>query len=78
LNQKGVHSARLGTHSIATTKVVFQLNGMDGATAAGVDKIVADFPHVESHACEGASSADVKTAASHAAAKPNLPREITH
>lgn len=62
LNQKGVHSARMGTHSIATTKVMFQINGLDAATAAGVDKIVADFPHVESRACDGASSVDTKPA----------------
>jgi hypothetical protein len=82
LNQKGVHSARLGTHSIATTKVNFLLNGLDSAAVAGVDKIVADFPHVEAHACEGSSTAsttpDVKTAASHAAVKPTIPREVTH
>jgi hypothetical protein len=78
LNQKGVHSARLGTHTIASTKVTFQLTGLDGAMVAGVDKIVADFPHVEVHACDGTPSADVKTAASHAAAKSNIPREVTH
>lgn len=79
LNQKGVHSARLGTHSIATSKVTFQLNGLDSAAVAGVEKIVADFPHVESHACEGTATADVKTAASHAAVvKPSVPREVTH
>jgi len=78
LNQKGVHSARLGTHSIAAVKVTFQLNGIDSAAVAGIDKIVADFPHVESHACEGTSTADVKTAAMHAAVKPTLPREVTH
>lgn len=62
LNQKGVHSARLGSHTVAATKVTFQLQGVDSASLAGVEKITADFPHVETYSCDKAAASDAKAA----------------
>lgn len=54
LSQKGVRSARLGTHSVASTKVTFQLRELDAEAKARLDKIKSDFPRQEAHACEPA------------------------
>lgn len=73
MNQKGVHSARLGTHTIASTKVAFQLRNLDAAAIAGLDKITSDFPRVETRSCDANAGTDEKTAAH--AAKPANSRD---
>lgn len=60
LNQKGVHSARLGIHNVPTNKVAFQLRNLGGDAKAGVDKIVHGFPNIAAHACEVAVAVDAK------------------
>jgi hypothetical protein len=82
LSQKGVHSARLGTHSVSSTRVVYQLRNLDVAAKAGLDKILLDFPHIEKHACTADAPADAKPAAPSVPAAPPakapLPRDAIH
>jgi len=79
LAQKGVHSARLGTHSVTSTKVVYQVRGLDPAAKSGLDKILFDFPHVEKQACSGEVASDAKTASSDKAADKNsFPHDAAH
>jgi hypothetical protein len=82
LSQKGVHSARLGTHNVASTKVAYQLHNLDAAARAGLDKVLLDFPHVEKHACNADAPSDAKAAAQGATATPPakapLPRDAIH
>ena len=79
LAQKGVHSARLGTHNVTSTKVFYQVHDLDAAGRAALDKALLDFPHMDKHACdsEGAEAKipDVKTATS---PKPVYPRDAIH
>jgi hypothetical protein len=75
LSQKGVHSARLGTHSVTSTKVVYQVRGLDAAAKTGLDKILLDFPHAEKHACGGEPSPDAKPALTE---KKAMPRDAVH
>jgi hypothetical protein len=76
LNQKGVHSARLGSHNVAATKVVFQLHNLDSAAIAGLEKIISEFPHVETHNCDVNAGVDNKTVAH--APKQAYPRDVIH
>ncbi len=76
LNQKGVHSARLGSHSVAATKIVFQMRNLDSAAIAGLEKITSEFPHVETHSCDANAGAENKTVAH--APKPAYPRDVIH
>ncbi|HEY8025851.1 MAG TPA: SPOR domain-containing protein [Burkholderiaceae bacterium] len=75
LSQKGVHSARLGTHSVSSTKVAYQVRDLDSATSAGLDKILLDFPHMEKRACASGTASDPKAALTD---KKVFPREATH
>jgi len=75
LNQKGVHSARLGVHSVAATKTVYQLRNLDGNAIAGIEKIASEFPHIESHSCEANGNPDNKSVA-HAAPKTSYLRDL--
>jgi hypothetical protein len=75
LNQKGVHSARLGVHSVAATKTVYQLRNLDGSSIAGIEKITAEFPHIEAHSCDANNNLDNKSVA-HATPKPSVPRDL--
>ncbi|MDP3844707.1 MAG: SPOR domain-containing protein [Oxalobacteraceae bacterium] len=52
LRQQGVLSARIGTRSVATSKVVFQIRDLDPASAAALDRIAADFPEQQLRSCE--------------------------
>ncbi|WP_076593177.1 SPOR domain-containing protein [Herminiimonas arsenitoxidans] len=57
LNQKGVRSARVGTHSVAANKFAFQLRRIDAATKSGVDKIREGFPRQEWRECSNPPAA---------------------
>ncbi|NMM26151.1 MAG: SPOR domain-containing protein [Glaciimonas sp.] len=52
LKQQGVQSARIGTRSVATGNVVFQLRDLDPAGKAALDRIAADFPEQRLRNCE--------------------------
>jgi hypothetical protein len=54
LNQKGVHSARIGQRSAATGLVAFQLHGLDATAKSAVEKIKAGFPKQTLHNCDAA------------------------
>jgi hypothetical protein len=74
MNEKGVHSARLGLHSVAATKVAYRLRNLDAAALAGLDKATAEFPRAETRSCDlSASAADTATAP---AGKPSDPRDV--
>jgi hypothetical protein len=75
LNQKGVHSARLGVHAVTATKTMYQLRNLDTSAMAGIEKMMAEFPHVESHGCDANSNLDSKSVA-HAAPKTGIPRDL--
>lgn len=51
LTQKGVRSARVGTHGPTTNKVAFQLRGLDAATQTKLQKIRESFPRQDVHDC---------------------------
>ncbi|MFJ7567317.1 SPOR domain-containing protein [Herminiimonas sp. NPDC097707] len=53
LNQKGVRSARIGTHSPSANKVAFQLRGLDATAKNSVVKIKGSFPRQELRECTG-------------------------
>lgn len=76
LNQKGVHSARLGSHNVAANKVAFQLRNLDADAKAGLNKITLEFPHAETRSCEPEAVTDNKIAAH--AAKEILPGDAIH
>jgi hypothetical protein len=76
LGQKGVHSARLGSHSVNATRVAFQLHNLDAAALTSLGKITTEFPHVEMHDCD-AKGATENTTVAHGA-KQSVPREIIH
>lgn len=52
LRQQGVLSARIGTRSVATGKVAFQMRDLDPASAAALGRIAADFPEQQLRSCE--------------------------
>lgn len=52
LRQQGVLSARIGTRSVATSKVVFQIRDLNPASATALDRIAADFPEQQLRSCE--------------------------
>lgn len=56
LNQKGVRSARIGTHSPSANKVAFQLRGLDTAAKNSVVKIKGSFPRQELRECAGTAA----------------------
>jgi hypothetical protein len=73
MNQKGVHSARLGLHSVAATKAAYQLRNLDAAALAELDKATAEFPRAETRGCDiNASVADTTAIP---AGKPSYPRD---
>jgi predicted ArsR family transcriptional regulator len=51
LTQKGVRSARIGTHGTGPSKLVFQLRGLDAAAQASLQKIKQAFPRQEWRDC---------------------------
>lgn len=55
LGQKGVRSARVGTHAPTATKVAFQLRGLDATAKNSVAKIKEDFPKQELRECSVAA-----------------------
>lgn len=75
LSQKGVHSARLGTHSVTSTRVAYQVRDLDAAARSGLDKILLDFPRTEKRACAGDTPVDAKVAPSD---KKDYPRDAIH
>lgn len=52
LKQQGVQSARIGTRSVATGNVVFQIRDLDLASMAVLGRIAADFPEQQLRSCE--------------------------
>jgi hypothetical protein len=54
LNQKGVHSARIGQRTASTGLVAFQLRGLDPTAKSAVEKIKAGFPKQEMRSCDAA------------------------
>ena len=52
LKQQGVQSARIGTRSVATGNVMFQLRDLDPAGKAALDRIAADFPEQQLRNCQ--------------------------
>jgi hypothetical protein len=54
LNQKGVHSARIGQRTASTGLVAFQLHNLDATTKSAVEKIRAGFPKQEMRSCDAA------------------------
>jgi hypothetical protein len=52
LNQRGVHSARIGERTVTTNMVAFQLHELDAATRDSVGKIAATFPKSEVRECQ--------------------------
>jgi len=54
LNQKGVHSARIGQRSAASGLTAFQLHNLDATARSAVEKIKAGFPKQEMRSCEAA------------------------
>ncbi len=57
LNQKGVRSARVVAHAPTTTKVAFQLRGLDATAKNSVAKIKEDFPRQELRECSSSAAA---------------------
>ena len=55
LTQKGVRSARVGTLKPTTTKVAFQLRGLDATAKNSVAKIKENFPKQELRECSVAA-----------------------
>lgn len=85
LSQKGVHSARLGTRNVTSTKVFYQVRDLDAAGRAGLDKALLDFPHADKHACgdvADAKAADAKAPEVKAAAagksSASYPHDVVH
>lgn len=74
LNQKGVHSARLGSHSVSATKFMFQAHNLNAAEVTGLNKIAAEFPRIEVRGCDGNASGENKALAH--APKQNYPRDV--
>lgn len=73
LTQKGVHSARLGTRSVASTRVFYQARDLDTAGRAALDKVLQEFPHTEKRACGSETAQDAKPADTKTAdAKPGV------
>ncbi|MEN3293469.1 MAG: hypothetical protein V7642_2722 [Burkholderiales bacterium] len=52
LARKGVRSARIASHSVATSMVAFQIRDLDADTKARIDKIKEDFPRQEIRNCQ--------------------------
>jgi len=52
LKQQGVQSARIGSRSVATSNVVFQLRDLESADKAALEQIAADFPQQQLRRCE--------------------------
>lgn len=54
LNQKGVHSARIGERTVTSDMVAFQLHGLDANAKNALEKIKAGFPKQELRSCGAA------------------------
>jgi hypothetical protein len=54
LNQKGVHSARIGQRSSSSGLTAFQLRNLDATAKSAVEKIKAGFPKQETRSCDAA------------------------
>jgi hypothetical protein len=54
LNQKGVHSARIGQRTATTGLVAFQLRDLDATAKSALEKIKAGFPKQEMRSCNAA------------------------
>jgi hypothetical protein len=54
LNQKGVHSARIGQRNASTSLTAFQLRDLDATAKSAVEKIKAGFPKQEMRGCDAA------------------------
>lgn len=54
LNQKGVHSARIGERSVTSNLVAFRLRGLDADARSALEKIRSGFPRQEMRGCDGA------------------------
>lgn len=52
LKLQGVHSARIGSRSVATSNVVFQLRDLEPADKAALEQIATDFPQQQLRRCE--------------------------
>lgn len=51
LNRKGVRSARIGTRSVSTSRVAYQLRDLDAAAMQSLDKIMSGFPNQKKRDC---------------------------
>jgi hypothetical protein len=51
LAKRGLSGAKVGTRSVSSSKVAFQLRDMGGDARLAFDKIKADFPTQEVHSC---------------------------
>ncbi len=54
LNQKGVHSARIGQRSASSGLTAFQLRNLDATAKSAVEKIKTGFPKQETRSCNAA------------------------
>ena len=52
LKQQGVQSARIGSRSVATSNVIFQMRDLEPADKAALEQIAADFPQQQLRRCE--------------------------
>lgn len=52
LKLQGVQSARIGSRSVATSNVVFQMRDLEPADKAALEQIAADFPQQQLRRCE--------------------------
>ncbi|HJU71061.1 MAG TPA: SPOR domain-containing protein [Paucimonas sp.] len=52
LNQKGVHSARLGPYGAESSKIAFQLHSIDAGVKTALDAIRVNFPQQQLRDCE--------------------------
>jgi hypothetical protein len=51
LNQKGVHSARIGQRSVTANMVAFQLKDLEADMKTAVEKVKAEFPRQDVREC---------------------------
>lgn len=52
LKLQGVQSARIGSRSVATSNVIFQMRDLEPADKAALEQIAADFPQQQLRRCE--------------------------
>jgi hypothetical protein len=63
LNQKGVHSARLGSRGDTPAKLVYQLHNLDASAKTALDKIALEYLFAEMRNCASNAQADNKNSA---------------